>query len=71
MALGPGKYDFVCSIVREHVGMTPDSPGGVIVIVIGGDKGNGFSVQADLQTTLGLPDLLEHMAREIRKSGAF
>ena len=71
MALGPGKYDFVCSIVREQVGMRPDSPGGVIVIVMGGDKGNGFSVQADLPTTLGLPDMLEHMAREIRKSGAF
>jgi hypothetical protein len=38
----------------------------VILIVIGGDKGNGFDVQADFATTLALPDMLEYMAREIR-----
>jgi hypothetical protein len=65
MALGPGKYDDVCTLVRKHAGMSDDG-GGVIVIVIGGQRGNGFSCQADAATTLRLPDLLEEMARQIR-----
>lgn len=65
MALGPGKYDDMVSLVRQQIGMT-DS-GGVALIVIGGERGPGFSIQADLQTTLLLPDLLETMAKQIRK----
>lgn len=65
MALGPGKYDDMVSLVRQQIGMT-DS-GGVALIVIGGERGPGFSCQADLQTTLLLPDLLEDMAKQIRK----
>jgi hypothetical protein len=38
------------------------------VIVFGGDKGNGFSCQADLETTLRLPDVLEDIARQMRES---
>ena len=38
----------------------------MIVIVLGGNKGNGFSCQADLRTTLLLPDMLEDIARQIR-----
>ena len=68
MALGPGKYDDLCTTVREQVGIG-DEGGGVIVIVFGGNKGSGFSCQADLRTTLGLPDLLEEIARQIRESG--
>jgi len=69
MALGPGKYDDLCTLVREQVGLGEDPGGGVIVIVVGGNKGSGFSCQADLRTTLGLPDLLEEIARQIRESG--
>ena len=68
MALGPGKYDDVCTMVTEKVGIG-EQGGGVIVIVLGGNKGNGFACQADLRTTLLLPDLLEDMARQIRKDG--
>ena len=69
MAIGPGKYDFCCKVVREMVGLGGDNtalPGGVIVIVYNGDKGHGFSIQADLETTLLLPDALENMAKIIR-----
>jgi hypothetical protein len=69
MALGPGKYDDLCTLVREHAGMKPDDVGGAVVIVIGGNRGNGFAVQADFITTLKLPDLLEQVAKEIRRSG--
>lgn len=68
MALGPGKYDDVCTMVTKQVGIG-EQGGGVIVIVLGGNKGNGFACQADLRTTLLLPDLLEDMARQIRKDG--
>jgi hypothetical protein len=66
MPLGPGKYDDLCTIVREQAGM--GNKGGVIVIVLGGNKGNGFSIQADLLTTAMLPDMLEEIAKQMRES---
>lgn len=70
MALGPGKYDDVCTMVRHQVGLSGDVlAGGVIVIVFGGNKGNGFSCQADLATTMALADVLEDVARQIREDG--
>jgi hypothetical protein len=70
MPLGPGKYDDVCTMVSERVGIT-DRGGGVVLIVLNGNKGNGFACQADLRTTLLLPDMLEDIARQIRESTAF
>ena len=67
MAIGPGKYDDACSRVREEVGISDGDGGGVLLIVIGGHLGNGFSCQADLQTTLALPDMLEMVAAQIRR----
>jgi NAD(P)H-dependent flavin oxidoreductase YrpB (nitropropane dioxygenase family) len=64
MAVGPGKYDDLCTLVREQLGI--EFNGGVALIVIGGPDGGGFSCQADLQTTARLPDLLERMAAQIR-----
>jgi hypothetical protein len=66
MALGPGKYDDACTRVREEIGLADGDRGGVIVIVIGGHHGNGFSCQADLETTLALPAILEDIARKMR-----
>lgn len=40
--------------MREQVGIT-DSGGGVMLIVLGGNRGNGFACQADIQTMLALP----------------
>jgi hypothetical protein len=64
MAFGPGKYDDLCSLVRDKAQAM-----GVLVIVLGGEKGNGFSCQADLATTLMLPDLLRTVADQIEKGG--
>lgn len=61
MAAGPGKYDDLCTKVRDEANAL-----GAIIIVINGEKGSGFSVQADLHTTLELPDLLENIAKQIR-----
>jgi hypothetical protein len=67
MALGPGKYDDLCTYVREQAGVSDE--GGAIVIVMGGKRGSGFACQADIASTLALPDLLEHIARQIRRDG--
>jgi hypothetical protein len=74
MAIGPGKYDDVCAKVRQAVGLIDNNgemsrSGGVLLIVMGGDNGNGFSCQADLETTLALPDMLERVAAKIRENG--
>jgi len=62
MPFGPGKYDEICTYVREQINAS-----GVLVIVLGGNKGSGFSCQADLMTTLQLPEVLESVAAAIRK----
>ena len=41
MAYGPGKYDKEATIVRESTNAES-----VLVIVLGGDRGSGFSVQS-------------------------
>ena len=64
MAIGAGKYDDLCTIARH--GARVDGEGGVILIVVGGAKGSGFSVQADLKTMAKLPSILEIVAAEIR-----
>ena len=38
---------------------------GVIVIVIGGNKGEGFACQATLEVTHALPSMLRHIADQI------
>lgn len=43
MPLGPGKYDDVCTYVREET-----EASAAIVIVVGGKHGPGFSVQSDI-----------------------
>lgn len=60
MALGPGKYDDLCTLVREKA-----TARGAIVIVIEGERGDGFSCQATLAITRALPALLREMADQI------
>jgi hypothetical protein len=62
MSAGPGKYDGLATMVREQADAR-----GVIVIVIEGDNGSGFSVQGDLSVTLRLPAMLRNMADQIEK----
>lgn len=61
MPVGPGKYDTLCSYVRQEA-----EAEGAVVIVFGGKHGDGFSVQANAAITLSLPEILEQAAREIR-----
>jgi hypothetical protein len=67
MPNGPGKYDDYCTRVREET-----DAHAAIVLVIGGKRGSGFSVQSE---GYGLPAavlaaLLHQMADEIGRSGA-
>ena len=39
--------------------------GSVIVIVVGGDKGEGFSVQATADVLWTLPDMLREIAKQM------
>ncbi len=70
MAQGPGKYDDLTTYVREKSGAEA-----VVVIVLGGKKGHGFSVQAcgqgaaaEIHATLSAR--LRAIADEIDKDGA-
>jgi subtilisin family serine protease len=60
MAVGPGKYDDLATAVRSAAVAR-----GVIVVVFGGNRGSGFSVQADGPTTLQLPKILRDLADQI------
>jgi hypothetical protein len=64
MPLGPGKYDDEVTALRERF-----HAAGVVLIVIGGDRGQGFCAQLPLAHTLMIADMLESVAREIRASG--
>lgn len=57
MALGVGKYDDLCTYVRETA-----KAKGAAVIVIEGEKGMGFSVQMPLNHLERLPAVLRKMA---------
>jgi hypothetical protein len=58
---GPGKYDDVLTEAREKT-----KADGAVLIVMGGDKGDGFAVQVPIEKLFGLPDVLEYMAKQIR-----
>jgi predicted glycosyltransferase len=60
MATGPGKYDREATVVREVT-----DADAVVVIVIGGRQGSGFSVQASLEFAVKLPALLRRIADDI------
>lgn len=62
MGLGPGRFDALCTYVREKA-----EAQGAAVIVWGapGEKGAGFSVQADMQMLATLPAVLRNMADTI------
>lgn len=61
MALGPGKYDDLCTHVREQ-----SKAQGAMVIIFGGERGDGFSCQADFATTMSMADILDSIAKQIR-----
>ena len=61
--VGPGKYDELCTHVR-----TQADAEGVVLIVFGGSKGGGFSVQAPLNLQFALPGILRDTANSIEAS---
>ena len=62
MAQGPGKYDDVATMA-----LSATRAQAVIVVVIGGDRGSGFSVQALEGVVLDLPKILRSMADQIEQ----
>ena len=63
MPLGPGKYDDLCTDVRKKANAE-----GVVLIILHGNQGNGFSVQATVPITLTLAKLLRDTADVIQDS---
>jgi hypothetical protein len=62
MALGPGNYDDVVTELRRRF-----NADGVMLVVVGGDRGYGSSVQMSAEDLLALPIFLEGMAQELRR----
>lgn len=61
MAIGSGKYDHLATYVREQ-----SQAEAVILIVVAGDRGGGFSVQAHTpDVAMSLPALLRRIANDI------
>lgn len=60
MTAGPGKYDDQATTIREATGADT-----VMVIVIGGNQGEGFSVQTTPANARLLPNLLRYLADQI------
>lgn len=66
MTVGPGKYDDLATYVREQAEAEV-----VAVIVVGGNKGAGFSVQSTApELMLVLPRLLRRLAEGIEAEDA-
>lgn len=59
MARGPGKYDDVCSYVREQAKAET-----VVLIVLKGNRGSGFSVQTKT-SSVALSRLLRDVADDL------
>lgn len=62
-----GKYGPACKAAREAVGPAD----AVVLIVVKGPLGSGFSVQAELHAMATLPELLEGTALELRRLRGF
>jgi len=63
MPTGPGKYDLITSFVREQTHAQ-----GVLIIVIEGTEGSGFSAQLPPHLLSDVPRFLREMADEIELS---
>lgn len=63
MTLGRGRYDDEATAAREETGAQ-----GIVLIVLAGDKGNGFAVQVRSPYLLKrLPEMLRTMAEQIER----
>ena len=64
MPIGPGKYDDLCTLVRKKA-----KAQAAIVIIVGGEKGEGFSCQTVLPA-FDIAEALENVAKQMRQSMA-
>jgi hypothetical protein len=66
MTLGPGKYDAICTQAREQA-----EAEAALLVILGGNKGSGFSVQVQVHANMvllrALPALLRDVADQIEK----
>lgn len=60
MPIGPGKYDGYCTEIQQRTLAT-----GVVLLVMGGQHGSGFSVQVTDENLLVVPDLLRTIADQM------
>jgi hypothetical protein len=63
MPIGHGKYDVLCTYVREAA-----KAKSAIVIVFGGEKGDGFSAQLTADLIVKAPKILRDCAQQIEDS---
>ncbi len=63
MPIGKGKYDDLCTYVRETA-----KAHSAIIMVFGGEHGTGFSVQAVGEVVITLPKILRDTAQQIEDS---
>jgi len=61
--IGPGRYNEECTELRERL-----QASGIILAVVGGSKGNGFSLQFVAgPETAAMPAILRRIAEQIEK----
>ena len=58
--IGPGKYDDELTSIMEST-----KAQSAILIIIGGNKGEGFCCQATFEITLRLPEILRLIADQL------
>lgn len=63
MPMGPGAYDDICTDARQKARAR-----GALLVIIGGERGEGFSCQATPADLATLPEILETVAAELRRS---
>ncbi len=60
--IGPGKYDGECRVLQELL-----QANGVLLAVVGGKKGTGFSCAASLPNLKILPGVLREIADQLER----
>jgi demethoxyubiquinone hydroxylase (CLK1/Coq7/Cat5 family) len=63
MPAGGGKYDTLATLARQAA-----FADGIVMLIINGDMGSGFTVQAESYIGKHLPGMLRDMADEIENT---
>lgn len=62
MPVGGGKYDGFADVLRRHTGAD-----GVVLLILGGFLGQGFTVQGTEEVVRALPKMLREIADQVEK----